>query len=151
MEQKYWFWSPHNITRPRLRCNVIRKHLLNREKTFSKPQSRETWRKWKFYRNYVEKCFLWSTKTFLQESHFKPVSLLYCRSSGATGMNFPIQLYHSWALVFEESGKKVNFALKYGFATLIFELRFSIQVDNMFLINISFLLLRKCFSLVLYL
>ena len=49
-----------------------------------------------------------------------------------------------------ESEKKVKFAFKYGFATLKFELRFSIQVDNMFLVNISFLLLRKCFSLVLY-
>ena len=30
------------------------------------------------------KMFMWSTKNFLQGSHFKPVGLLYCGSSVAT-------------------------------------------------------------------
>ena len=76
----------------------IRKRLLstaknkNRTKKFffqtEKIQKRV--QKCDFYQKYVEKCFLWSTKVFLQDSHFKPVVFIYCGSSGAIRTNFPV-------------------------------------------------------------
>ena len=76
----------------------IRIHFLSTAKfkiakrsSFSRLKKFRRVKEMEFLSNISGKVLLWSTKVFLQNSHFNPVALLYYRNSWATRTNFSVQ------------------------------------------------------------